>query len=171
MAGGPWEAVDRPLTALPGPKRSMKTTTRPQSTRVEFQRLSMISGRRACHPIRHLTRRVGPPWRKDLLTKLSCTTESYCAGFLGLATFKTEFWPFQRLSMISGGKGVDMYTLLVFSRPFLVVFGSNLNKNRHRRNGCGHTAAALPPRPRAAHTAPGHPGPAAHRVWAATASI
>ena len=73
---------------------------------------------RACHPIRHLTRRVGPPWRKDLLTKLSCTTESYCAGFLGLATFKTEFWPFQRLSMISGGKGVEMYTLLVFGNPF-----------------------------------------------------
>ena len=57
------------------------------------------------------------------------------------------------------------------SRPFWAVFCSNLNKNRHRRNGCGHTAAALPPRPRAAHTAPGHPGPAAHRVWAAAASI
>ena len=118
VVGGPGEAVDRPLTALPGPKRSVKTATRPRSTRVEFQRLSMISGRRACHPIRHLTHQAGPPRRKDLLTKLSCATESYCAGFLGLATFKTEFWPFQRLSMISGGKGVEMYTLLVFGNPF-----------------------------------------------------
>ena len=34
MAGGPGEAVDRPLTALLGPKRSVKTATRPQSTTV-----------------------------------------------------------------------------------------------------------------------------------------
>ena len=94
VAGGPGEAVDRPLTALPGPKRSVKTATRPQSTTVEFQRLSMISGRRACHPIRHLTHKAAPPWRKDLLTKLSCATESYCAGFLGLATSKPSFGRF-----------------------------------------------------------------------------
>ena len=57
------------------------------------------------------------------------------------------------------------------SRPFLAVFREILNKNGRSRNRRDHTAAALPPRPRAAHTAPGHPGPAAHRVWAAAASI
>ena len=50
-------------------------------------------------------------------------------------------------------------------------FYSKFEKTGHPRNGCGQTAAALPTRPRAAATAHGQPGPAAHRLWAATTSI
>ena len=74
---------------------------------------------------------------KGWLTKLSCTTESYCASFFGLSTFKIGFRPFQRLSTITARRAchpicpMSRWAESPWRKDLLTQFSCTLNTQTH----------------------------------------
>ena len=74
---------------------------------------------------------------KGWLTKLSYTTESYCASFFGLSTFKIGFRPFQRLSTITARRAchpicpMSRWAESPWRKDLLTQFSCTLNTQNH----------------------------------------